>query len=53
MSKTRGNVIDPLEVIEGIPIEPLVKKIQESLLSKAEQDRSIKLLKQNLPEGIP
>lgn len=28
MSKTKGNVIDPLEVIEGTPLENLVRKLK-------------------------
>ena len=34
MSKSRGNVIDPLEVIEGTSLENLISKIKNSNLPK-------------------
>lgn len=33
MSKTRGNVIDPIEVIEGCPLETLLQKLRNSNLA--------------------
>lgn len=34
MSKSRGNVIDPLEIIEGTGLENLINKVQEGNLPK-------------------
>jgi valyl-tRNA synthetase len=45
MSKSRGNVIDPLEIIEGCELEVLISKIRDSNLPKGEQDKSVKKLK--------
>ena len=42
MSKSLGNVIDPLEVIDGCTLETLIEKIKNSNLHPAEVDRSIK-----------
>lgn len=52
MSKSRGNVIDPLEIIEGTSLENLISKVRNSNLSKGEQDQSVKKLKQEFPQGI-
>ena len=53
MSKSRGNVIDPLEVIDGKNLESLISKVKESNLPKGEQDASIRKLKHEFGEGIP
>ena len=53
MSKSRGNVIDPLEVIEGTTLENLISKIRNSNLSKGEQDASVKKLKHEFAQGTP
>lgn len=45
MSKSRGNVIDPLEIIQGCELEVLISKIRDSNLPKGEQDKSVKKLK--------
>lgn len=52
MSKSKGNVIDPLDLIHGIDIESLVAKrtgsmMQSSLISKIE-----KATRKTYPEGI-
>jgi valyl-tRNA synthetase len=43
MSKSKGNVIDPLEIIEGCPLASLVKKVRESNLPQKEIDRCVGL----------
>ena len=53
MSKSRGNVIDPLEIIEGTTLQNLVSKIRNSNLPKGEQDASVKKLKHQFAQGIP
>ena len=37
MSKSRGNVVDPLEIIDGTTLDNLLAKIRNSNLPKAEQ----------------
>ena len=37
MSKSRGNVVDPLEIIDGTTLENLLNKVRNSTLPKAEQ----------------
>ena len=40
MSKSKGNVIDPLEIIEGTNLENLISKIVNSNLPEGEKKRS-------------
>jgi len=42
MSKSKGNVIDPLEVIEGTPLASLIAKLKEGNLPKKELESNIK-----------
>ena len=52
MSKSRGNVIDPLEIIEGTSLDNLISKVTNSNLPKGEQERSVKKLMKEFPQGI-
>lgn len=42
MSKSKGNVIDPLEIIDGCTLEKMIEKIENSLLPENEKVKSIK-----------
>ena len=53
MSKSKGNIIDPLEVIDGCSLEEIVRKIQESTLSDKEKKRSIAYKKKKFKLGMP
>lgn len=53
MSKSLGNVIDPLEIIEGCSLENLIQKLTQGTLDKSELDKAIKEKKSTFPEGIP
>ena len=53
MSKSLGNVIDPLQVIRGAPLEELLQALRDGNLSKKELDRSINEKKKEFPEGLP
>ncbi|GAM23020.1 hypothetical protein SAMD00019534_061950 [Acytostelium subglobosum LB1] len=52
MSKSLGNVIDPLEVISGITLDQLVENLKKGNLDPVELDRATLGLKQDYPEGI-
>ncbi|XP_053381179.1 valine--tRNA ligase-like [Mercenaria mercenaria] len=53
MSKSLGNVIDPMDVIHGISLEELNKQVEESNLDPKEIELAKKGQKQDFPNGIP
>jgi valyl-tRNA synthetase len=53
MSKSLGNVIDPMEVIHGIDLESLHEKIRQGNLPEKEVQKAIEGQKLDYPEGIP
>jgi valyl-tRNA synthetase len=53
MSKSLGNIIDPLDVIEGISLENLNKQLQMYNLDPKEVEKAIKGQKEDYPNGIP
>lgn len=53
MSKSLGNVIDPIEVIEGTSLEALHKKLESGNLDQREIVRAKADQKKTYPSGIP
>ena len=53
MSKSLGNVIDPLQVIRGAPLEELIQALKDGNLSEKELKRSMKEKQDEFPEGLP
>jgi valyl-tRNA synthetase len=53
MSKSKGNVIDPMEVIYGCDLETLHQKVRDGNLPAKEVEVAIKGQRENFPEGIP
>uniref|UniRef100_A0A0G4FFS2 valine--tRNA ligase n=1 Tax=Chromera velia CCMP2878 TaxID=1169474 RepID=A0A0G4FFS2_9ALVE len=53
MSKSLGNVIDPLEVINGIVLDGLLQKLKEGNLPQKEIKAAELLMKDDFPNGIP
>uniref|UniRef100_A0A0A9XL90 Valine--tRNA ligase n=2 Tax=Lygus hesperus TaxID=30085 RepID=A0A0A9XL90_LYGHE len=53
MSKSLGNVIDPMDVIEGITLEGLHEQLKQSNLDQQEVDKALAGQKQDFPNGIP
>ncbi|XP_027069479.2 valine--tRNA ligase, mitochondrial 1-like isoform X1 [Coffea arabica] len=53
MSKSLGNVIDPLDVITGITLEELHKKLEESNLDPTELEKAKEGQVKDFPNGIP
>jgi len=53
MSKSSGNVIDPIEVIDGISLADLTKKLYEGNLPEKEIKRAAEVQKSQFPDGIP
>ncbi len=52
MSKSLGNVIDPLHIIEGVSLGDLKSQIQHSNLDEKEIKKAIKNLELDFPDGI-
>ncbi|CAN6816346.1 unnamed protein product [Brassica oleracea] len=52
MSKSRGNVIDPIEVIEGATLDALHKRLEKGNLDRTELDMAIKGQLKDFPDGI-
>lgn len=52
MSKSLGNVIDPLDVIYGTSKDKMINKLKESNLPIKELNRSMKMTEIKFPKGI-
>jgi len=53
MSKSKGNVLDPMDVIDGIDLESLVEKRTTAVMQTHQIERIEKLTRKNFPDGIP
>ena len=53
MSKSLGNVIDPIDVIQGLPLAQLHDKLYEGNLDDREIAKAREGQKKDFPKGIP
>lgn len=53
MSKSLGNVIDPVDVIQGLELEKLHEKLYEGNLDEKEIQKATQGQKKDFPKGIP
>ncbi|KAK7031713.1 tRNA synthetases class I-domain-containing protein [Favolaschia claudopus] len=53
MSKSLGNVIDPIDVIEGVALEALHEKLKDGNLDEKEIVKATAGQKKDFPKGIP
>jgi valyl-tRNA synthetase len=52
MSKSKGNTIDPLDLIDGVSLEKLIEKSTAGLLKGEHRERIEKYIKGHYPNGI-
>jgi valyl-tRNA synthetase len=53
MSKSRGNILDPLDLIDGIGLEELVAKRTANLMQPKQAEAIAEATRRQFPEGIP
>ena len=53
MSKSKGNVLDPIDLMDGIDLESLVRKRVAAIMQPQHAKKAEKMTRQQFPQGIP
>ena len=53
MSKSKGNVLDPIDVIDGVALDALVAKRTYGLMIQSQADSIARRTRKQFPDGIP
>lgn len=53
MSKSKGNVLDPIDIIDGITLKDLLEKRTSNLMLASQRDKISKATRKQYPNGIP
>lgn len=53
MSKSKGNVLDPIDLIDGIELEPLVAKRTQGMMQPHLAEQIATMTRKDYPQGIP
>ena len=52
MSKSKGNILDPIDLIDGVSLEDLIAKRTEGMMQPQLKEKIIKQTKKQFPNGI-
>jgi valyl-tRNA synthetase len=53
MSKSKGNVLDPVDLIEGVDLETLVAKRTSNMMDPRQSEQIARRTRKQFPKGIP
>ena len=53
MSKSKGNILDPLDLVDGISLESLVEKRTANLMDPRQAESIVRTTRKHFPDGIP
>jgi valyl-tRNA synthetase len=53
MSKSKGNILDPLDIVDGITLEALVEKRTANLMDPRQAESIAAATRRHFPQGIP
>ena len=53
MSKSTGNVVDPVDVIQGVSLETMIQNLKQGNLDQDKLDAAIQSRKKDYPQGLP
>jgi valyl-tRNA synthetase len=53
MSKSKGNILDPLDIVDGVSLEALIEKRTANLMDPRQAEGIAQTTRRHFPEGIP
>jgi valyl-tRNA synthetase len=53
MSKSKGNILDPLDLVDGVSLEALIEKRTANLMDPRQAEGIARATRRHFPDGIP